>query len=467
MNQARWFRWIGLPLAIVLLVLVAFRCVAQLTTVTPNHITGIWVSLSQYLDQGWFYPPLESNGCYAGTRYMPVVFVTTSLIAPLTKSYLLAAKLTAVLWSLALLALVFISVRRIVGNRCEAFIMTIALLAMPEVREAIMAPHQEAPSITLTLAGLIIVSRSITRRHILLASLLFAAAFLTKWSALAGVAGAFLYLIVRHRKEALWLACGTGVFIAIGLVFIQWTSGGRFLENFQALGSGGMTGDSILNAPHRMVYALTQDALSRSALFISALLNVMWRVSQRDVGLMDCYFVMSMASLQVILASPGTERNHMLEPEVASLLIVAGMARLVALRIVLLIVIGIGISVVISKNPADGIPMSESDVRRCFRDDSNVLSEDASVPILLGQRPVVMDAFAYRLMAEKGIVDPKVLAERIKNHEFDAIVFRFHPERPGALCPRFHFGPLVTDAILRYYHDTSDVGPWSVYTPKP
>ena len=36
-----------------------------------QHVSGIWMALARSLNEGVFYPPLESGGCYAGTRYSP------------------------------------------------------------------------------------------------------------------------------------------------------------------------------------------------------------------------------------------------------------------------------------------------------------------------------------------------------------------------------------------------------------
>src|SRR5205085_2074695 len=48
---------------------------------------------------------------------------------------------------------------------------------------------------------------------------------------------------------------------------------------------------------------------------------------------------------------------------------------------------------------------------------ARLLTEDASAAVLLGRRPVVMDAFAYRVLARHGRVDDRVLAGQVARQE--------------------------------------------------
>jgi hypothetical protein len=76
-----------------------------------------------------------------------------------------------------------------------------------------------------------------------------------------------------------------------------------------------------------------------------------------------------------------------------------------------------------------------------------------------------MDAFAYRLLVEKGLIDDGPLAERVNRQEFDALVFMVPIDQPGSLCPDPHFGPRVTEAMLRRYRFDRYVGGYAVFRP--
>src|SRR5262249_1085222 len=89
------------------------------------------------------------------------------------------------------------------------------------------------------------------------------------------------------------------------------------------------------------------------------------------------------------------------------------------------------------------------------------------VPVLLGQRPVVMDPFAFRVLAERRLIDDRPLAELIDMQEFDALVMMNRIDRVESLCPHFHFGPQVTDSLLRAYRFDRQGGGYFVYRPIP
>src|SRR5262249_3462549 len=90
---------------------------------------------------------------------------------------------------------------------------------------------------------------------------------------------------------------------------------------------------------------------------------------------------------------------------------------------------------------------------------ANVLAEDASVPLVLGRRPVVLDPFSLRLLGERGLIDDAALARRVRAQEFDALVMLVRIETPGeSLCPDFHFGLAVTDAMHDAYRYDRSVG---------
>src|SRR5271165_5563914 len=72
-----------------------------------NHIAGIWMTLAQSLNGGVFYPPLQEDGYYAGTRYMPAVFCMIAMLARLLGNYLLAAKAVALISVIGLTAATF------------------------------------------------------------------------------------------------------------------------------------------------------------------------------------------------------------------------------------------------------------------------------------------------------------------------------------------------------------------------
>ena len=77
---------------------------------------GLLVDAGRRLNRGDFYPPLEADGHYAGTRHMPLFFCLVAGAERLLGDYLLAAKLVALAAMLALVAAAVAVVRRLTGR---------------------------------------------------------------------------------------------------------------------------------------------------------------------------------------------------------------------------------------------------------------------------------------------------------------------------------------------------------------
>ena len=60
-----------------------------------------------------------------------------------------------------------------------------------------------------------------------------------------------------------------------------------------------------------------------------------------------------------------------------------------------------------------------------------MLTDDAAPVVLLGQRPVVMDPFSFKVLVESGKIDARPLVERIDRQEFNALVLERRIEDPN------------------------------------
>jgi hypothetical protein len=478
-------RVLSLACALLLLVVALARAVVHLRDLSGiQHIAGIWMTLAQYAGAGIWYPPLECDGVYAGTRYMPLCFGLIAILVKLVGDYVLAAKLMALASMTALLLGIFVAVRRISGRTLDALILTALVLASPQGLAALLSPHADALAAALTVWGLFAVSqcrrqnaecrmknRGLYSAFCILPSALFVAALMAKFSAVAGPAAAAVFLFPRQRRRTVELVLVWLALSATGLVLLEHFSDGRFLNNFRSLGSGGMNLDSIRIGPSRVAFALGQT-LPFSALFAVAVFAVARNRSERKLGLWDWYFLATAAVTMVIFTSPGTGMNHLLELEVAAVLAVApllarreAVAEPIVCSHVLLILLGGSYELL--REPQSPASVSSQLVVEAIPAGASLLAEDATVPVLLGRRPVVMDAFAYRVLAERGRVDDRELAGRIARQEFDVLVLMGRVDRPGeSLCPRFHFGPRVTAAMQEAYRFDRQVGPYYLFVPE-
>jgi hypothetical protein len=447
-----------------------------------NHITGVWLTLAQALRDGVLYPPLEQDGHYAGTRYMPLFFALIALLAKIGGDFLLAAKLTSLLSMAGLLAVVFVAVRRACGNAVDAFILTSVVLVFPEGRRVLLWPHVDALAVALSVGGLTVVSRERPGMgSVAVAALLFALALAAKFSSVAGVAAACVYLAGRDRRQTAWLVLLTAALGGVGFVLLQLGSDGRFLDNFRAVGSGGMSARSLAVGPTRMIQALGVSA--RIALVVPLLLPpavfVLFQDAQRRrMSPWHWYFLFAVPVTAFIFTSPGTDPNHLLELEAAAVLVLAGWLRrpakgpawpAAAARGFAAIALLVGL--LYAGNCWRGGPPPDAISQRTLIEalpaDGELLTEDATPAVLLGRRPVVMDPFAFRLLAEGGRIDPAPLSARVRRREFAVLVLVRRIDLPDeSLAPQVHFGPQVTDAIREAYRFDRAVGGYYLFKPR-
>jgi hypothetical protein len=96
-----------------------------------------------------------------------------------------------------------------------------------------------------------------------------------------------------------------------------------------------------------------------------------------------------------------------------------------------------------------------------------LLAETPTIPALRGQRPVILDSFAFQVLASSGKIDDQALAERIRQHEFDVLVMLGRTDMPGeTFCPDTHLGPHVTAAILDNYQFERMLGMFALFVPR-
>jgi hypothetical protein len=467
-----------------------------------RHLHGVWMALAAYLDQGVFYPPLEDDGFYAGTRYMPLVFVLVSGLNQIVGDYLLAAKLSALLSMAVVLTGVFTAVRPLTGRYSDAVALSALVVAFIGGLSALLAPHADALPVGLALWGLLLIDREPVRAwHVVLAALLFALALATKFSAVAGPAAAAVVLWRRGYWRLALLGAGLFAVLAVlEVMAFDWASDGRFLDNMRSLGSGGMTLQSIFIGPGRLLIVLLRVS-PFLLVWPVVLLLLLRRLVAGRVGVWEWYLLATLAVTAVIFTSPGTDFNHLIEMEVACVLVLAATPG-VALgyqppplqgsrgapptdeprrgareepratpwaggtpwgMLLVLLVLLFGLWRLVGPPDADAI--SPRVLAEALPEGEELLCEDPSVDVLLGRRPVVMDPFSFRVLAERGRIDDAPLADRINRQEFAALVMRARIDRPESLCPRHHFGPRVTKAMLRAYSFDRRVRGYYVFRP--
>jgi hypothetical protein len=182
----------------------------------------------------------------------------------------------------------------------------------------------------------------------------------------------------------------------------------------------------------------------------------------------------------VIFGSPGTDYNHLLDLYAVSLVCLAALGSKpvpgtawVALCLSVLFVVG---AVLNGRNTLRGIKKVQSSrdaiLERLVAEGplgrEQLLSQDPMVPLLLGQRPFLMDPFMLRLSR---LHDPRITADlwaRLRRHDFTAVVLMVDPKsREGIWRLRHrHFGPGFAEVLQENYALEGRYGIYFLYRPR-
>ena len=76
-----------------------------------GHVSGAWLALAQYVNEGTLYPPLYDGNAFGGTRYMPLQILLYAGAANVVGGDVLAAKLVVYATAVLLLVVMFLILR--------------------------------------------------------------------------------------------------------------------------------------------------------------------------------------------------------------------------------------------------------------------------------------------------------------------------------------------------------------------
>jgi hypothetical protein len=89
--------------------------------------------------------------------------------------------------------------------------------------------------------------------------------------------------------------------------------------------------------------------------------------------------------------------------------------------------------------------------------DDTLLSEDASVPLLLGRTPIILDAFMLRRMSDSHPTWRADLVDRLQRHQFDKIVLISRLDLADPWFRDAHFGTQIASAMDCNYRLANEV----------
>ncbi|MBA3844041.1 MAG: glycosyltransferase family 39 protein, partial [Actinobacteria bacterium] len=452
---------------------VLFIALAHLhDTYAVDHVAGSWLALARAADHGTLYPALHTATTWGGTRYVPLQFVLNAGAALVTGEYVTSGKILALLAAIALIALIYVSLR---GERVRPKLALGACAVVAVAPLGLLATtsiHGDTLPVVFQFGALLLVLRG-SRRGVAVAGALCALAFLTKLSAVwAPIAiGVWLW---RRQADRLLLFIGALVSSStIGLTLFMIWSHGRLASNVLGLsfsGSGGLRA-LVLDAPQRVVSLLTLDGLSIFALVPICLLVLGIQVARRELTLWSLSFICSLGVLLVVQTDVGTSSNHLLD--LSALIVVnAGaligegeQARLRSIAeaafgcaIVWGVFVGVALTAVpAAKVAAKGLLGREPGVFAArpasayLPSGATILSEDPTIPVVRGDAPLIADPFMLLRLGEQHPAWRDGLVRQITQHRFARIVLLRAADPTDRWYETTDLGSPVVAAVARSY----------------
>jgi hypothetical protein len=277
---------------------------------------------------------------------------------------------------------------------------------------------------------------------------------------------------------------------SVGLLDL--VSGGRMSANLRELAFAGLPSAyaPLSEAPLKLYRIACQRATVLLCLAPLALAGAVKQAAQGRLSISTLSLAAAVPLLLIILADRGADFNHLLDVIVLTAACAGefvGLSRSTRYAAqtlaVATVLIGTGVMFSFRTNvyadaraAATGLvrPRGESRydphrMARYVRPDESLLSEDASVELLLGRRPIVLDAFMLRRIGDIHPAWRADLVRRLNERRFDKVVLIYKLDPVDSWWRNNHFGTQIAIAIHTNYGLTQEilagVFKYRIYTP--
>lgn len=405
--------------------------------------SGVWAALAMDLADGTFYRPLVSEMGYGGTRYFPLHFVLHAGLIRLLGSPIAGAYVISYAAGLALFAGLFRCLRKFdvpAGGAAAFTMLTFSALCVHACL------YQIRPDILATAFNVWGISCCIkpsmrSARWLIVPSIFFTLAFLTKFTTVFGVTAVVVYWsLLGRRRDATMLAALTAGLSTIALLGVHLASEGRALESFLACAAGNTTLKTLLWGPVRFFFTPRMD-VPFLILFAAAIMVLFARLRAGVRDLPILLFVLTAGATVIIASDSGAGINHFIDMQVASGLLCAvhltqkGANRFVRYAFPVAGIAGataIGVAVAfVNSYYADSRYVQQDHIIEVAGHTAQpLLSDDPWIPILAGETPYVLDNFSLRTISEN---DPAVaddFFEKLDDRFFRAAILFYGKQAP-------------------------------------
>ncbi|HET8541757.1 MAG TPA: hypothetical protein VFL83_17895 [Anaeromyxobacter sp.] len=449
-----------------------------------NHVSGAWMALADDLAHGTLYRPLHDAALgYGGTRYFPLVFAGHAALLRAGVGLLEAGWLLSAAAGALLVAGGFLLLRGLGLRRGPALAYAVLALGGFAAQHALSAGRGDLLPVALSALGLAAIARRAGRGRVALAAVLLALAFAAKPSALSAAAAGVAWLALRGRRRAAGaLAAAVATLGAAVLGATDALSGGRFLAILRACAVDADL-HGVARAPLRIAEELVVADPAGLILVVAAAVAVavVGRPLARALGrgavpailLPALWLAAAAGAAVVVFASPGAGMNHLVEVEAAAALALGAASRDPAARFARLaapVAAAAGVALALATWRADLRPGRLDELRATVRalPAGPVLSEDPTVPLLAGARPVVADPWMLRVAAAGDPALARGLADDLARGRYAAVVLFEDLDSPGAArwYAGRNLGLAIVAEIRAGYRPAGRIGRYHLYVPR-
>ena len=451
-----------------------------------DHVSGTWIALARYVEEGTLYPPLYDGEAFGGTRFMPVPILVQSGAALLSGEYLVSAKVLSAVLALALAVVTFLLLRR----RCPlplALALSSTLLLTGTGLVAATSVRNDSLPLLLQLVGVTLVASSASRTRLIAAGLLCGVALLCKLSAVWGPVAIACYLARRDRRGLPVFAAAFVGALACDVVAFQVITSGRFADNILELSATGSERFGSFDDASDRVRLILREGLGPLILLpLLAAVGTVVAVRRRDVSIYHFAFATAVLATSVVLVDPGAYVNHLLDVQVLSLLVIGELWRhmspapqrsLTWARLAIVVALVAASALTFRENVSlrrdfrvlvDGTTARDELPRLAgaIAPGERILSEDPFVPVSRDGRPVILDSYMLLTLLERHPEWRRDLLQRIREAEFDKVVLYYVPSEAPEWYERIHLGAEVIRAVERRYRPARRVDGYWIYVPR-
>jgi hypothetical protein len=411
-----------------------------------TNTSGVWVALADDVAHGDFYRPLHGELGTGGTRYLPVFFLLHSALIEAGLTPLAAGVLLTLASAAAFLAALRAVMRRLGVPPELATPAALLPLGTVTFQMLLLTVRGDFLAAALSLAGVAAAigwRKSGGNGRLLTAAGFFAAAFLTKVTTVFGLGAVVAWLAWRRERRWAGRLFGASVLLIVaGLALAIWASDGRLVESFRAVASGDTNGAFALSAPRRLAEELLGDPLS-CILVVAAVAGSLALRRVKQSALLAWLAGATLAVTLVIFSSPGTGKNHLIDPVALTVPVLAlALTQSPAWRRAAGLAMGVfGVGVVATWLP--GVPSVRAFFERYHRPELAAVeefvaragagthpmySENPLLPVLAGERPFVADLFNLELVMRHDEARRNEMIESLRSGKFGSVVLSNWPD---------------------------------------